>query len=73
MPIIRSTPTGISAVIDADGRLLQSLAWKKAGVIEAALPGPRPATPFARFGNLLPLLFAGLLIAAGIAIAMKAR
>lgn len=73
MPIIRSTPTGISAVIDADGRLLHSLPWKKAGVIEAALPGPRPATPFARFGNLLPMLFAGLLIAAGIAIAMKAR
>ncbi|KKC27181.1 apolipoprotein N-acyltransferase [Sphingomonas sp. SRS2] len=73
MPIIRSTPTGISAVIDADGRLLHSLPWKKAGAIEATLPGPRPATPFARFGNLLPLLFAALLIAGGIAIAMKRR
>ncbi|KRB80595.1 acyltransferase [Sphingomonas sp. Root710] len=73
MPIVRSTPTGISAVIDADGRLLQSLPWKTAGAIEAALPGPRPATPFARFGNLLPLLFAALLIAGGIAVAVKRR
>ena len=73
MPIIRSTPTGISAVIDADGRLLHSLPWRKAGAIEASLPGPRPATPFARFGNLLPILFALLLIAGGIAIGLKRR
>ncbi len=73
MPIIRSTPTGISAVIDADGRLLHSLPWHKAGAIEAALPGPHAPTPFARFGNLLPILFALLLIAGGIAIAMKRR
>lgn len=73
MPILRSTPTGISAVIDADGRLLKSLPWRQAGAIEAVLPGPHPPTPFARFGNLLPLLFAALLIAGGIAIAMKRR
>ena len=73
MPIIRSTPTGISAVIDADGRLLHSLPWRKAGAIEAALPAPHRPTPFARYGNLLPLLFALLLISAGIAIAIKRR
>ncbi|WP_347269716.1 apolipoprotein N-acyltransferase [Rhizorhabdus histidinilytica] len=73
LPVIRSTPTGISAVVDADGRLLHSLAWHTAGAIDATLPPPRPATPFARFGNLLPLLFAALLIAGGIAIAFKRR
>lgn len=73
MPVIRSTPTGISAVIDAEGRLLHSLPWREAGKIEAALPGPRPPTAFARFGNLLPLLFGLLLIAGGIAIALKRR
>jgi len=73
MPIIRSTPTGISAVIDADGRLLESLPWRKAGAIRTALPSPHAATPFARFGNLLPTLFALLLIAGGIAIATKPR
>ena len=73
MPVIRSTPTGISAVIDADGRLLHSLPWRKAGVIEAALPAPHRPTPFARYGNLLPMLFALLLISAGIAFAVKRR
>lgn len=73
VPIIRSTPTGISGVIDADGRLLQSLPWRRPGAIEAALPAPKPATPFARFGNLLPLLFALLLLAGGIAITRKLR
>ena len=71
IPIIRSTPTGISAVVDADGRLLHSLPWREAGVIETALPAPHRPTPFARYGNLLPLLFALLLISAGIAIGVK--
>jgi len=73
IPVIRSTPTGISAVIDADGRLLHSLPWRQRGAIEAALPAPRPPTPFSRFGNPLPLLFAALLVAGGIAITMKRR
>jgi len=73
LPVIRSTPTGISAVIDADGRLLHSLPWREPGAINAALPAPQAATPFARFGNLLPLLFAALLVAGGIAIALKRR
>ncbi|MFL6846742.1 MAG: apolipoprotein N-acyltransferase [Allosphingosinicella sp.] len=67
LPVLRATPTGISAVVDADGRLLASLAWRRAGVIDARLPPPKPPTPFARFGNLLPLLFALLL--AGLALA----
>jgi apolipoprotein N-acyltransferase len=62
LPVLRATPTGISAVIDSDGRLLSSLPWRKAGVIDARLPAPRPATPFARLGNVLPLLFALLLV-----------
>src|SRR6476661_9637442 len=38
IPVIRSTPTGISAVIDARGKLVNSLGWRKAGVIDAVLP-----------------------------------
>ncbi len=73
LPVLRSTPTGISAVIDAEGRLLQSLPWRTAGIIDARLPAPKPPTPFARFGNLLPFLFALLLAAAAIAVARKRR
>jgi apolipoprotein N-acyltransferase len=66
LPVLRSTPTGISAVIDADGRLLRSLPWRTAGIIDTRLPAPKAPTPFARFGNLLPLLFAAALAALGL-------
>jgi apolipoprotein N-acyltransferase len=62
LPVIRSTPTGISAIIDADGRILQSLPLGKDGRIDAFLPRDKAPTFFARFGNVIPLAFAGLLI-----------
>ena len=71
LPVLRSTPTGISAVVDADGRLLDSLPWRTAGVIDAALPAPKPPTLFARGGNLLPFLFALLLVGLAIAVGRK--
>jgi apolipoprotein N-acyltransferase len=73
LPVLRSTPTGISAVIDSDGRLLHSLPWRRAGVIDARLPPAKPPTLFARFGNLLPLGFALLLVLLAIAVRRKAR
>ena len=73
LPILRSTPTGISAVIDAEGRLLRSLPWRTAGVIDAPLPAPKPPTLFARFGNSLPFLFAFMLIGIAIALGRKRR
>ena len=73
LPILRSTPTGISAVIDADGRVVASLPWKTAGVIDARLPSPRPPTLFARAGNLLPFLFALLLAALALLLPARAR
>jgi apolipoprotein N-acyltransferase len=73
LPILRSTPTGISAVIDADGRLLSSLEWRTLGVIDTRLPPAKPPTLFARFGNMLPALFALLLVAGAIAVRRKAR
>lgn len=73
LPVVRATPTGISAVIDAQGRLLHSLPLGEAGVIDAHLPLPAPPTLFARFGNALSLGFALLLVAAAIAVRRKAR
>ena len=71
--MLRSTPTGVSAVIDADGRLLASIGMGRAAYLDARLPPPHPPTLFARFGNALPMLFALLLAAAAIAVARKAR
>ncbi len=63
LPVVRSTPTGISAVIDADGRIAESLDLGKAGRIDTFLPMAKAPTLFARYGNILPLGFAALLIA----------
>lgn len=68
IPIVRSTPTGISAMIDADGNVLHSLPYHKAGYIEAHLPTAHPPTLFARFGNILPFAFTIFLGGLGIAL-----
>jgi apolipoprotein N-acyltransferase len=62
LPVVRATPTGISAIIDADGRILESLALGVDGRIDARLPRAKDATLFARFGNIIPLAFAALLL-----------
>jgi apolipoprotein N-acyltransferase len=69
LPVIRSTPTGISAVIDSNGAILVALPMNKAGFIQTRLPPPAPPTLFARFGNILPLAFALTLI--GFAVALR--
>jgi apolipoprotein N-acyltransferase len=73
LPVLRSTPTGISAVIDADGRIAASIPMHRAAYLDARLPPPHPPTLFARFGNLLPMLLALILAAAAIAVGRKAR
>ena len=74
LPVIRATPTGISAVIDAKGAVVKELAWRKAGVIDAVLPPPsNSATMFARLGNLLPILLGLLLVAGGIVLGRRQR
>lgn len=73
LPVIRATPTGISAVIDADGRILASLPMHEAGRIDAFVPKAHAPTPFARHGNMLPVAFALLLLAAAIAFRRRGR
>lgn len=71
LPVLRSTPTGISAVVDADGEILTSIPWRQPGVIDALLPPAKEPTIFSRVGNVAPFLFALFLI--GIAIAVHRR
>lgn len=51
VPIIRSANNGISAVIDADGRVLASLGMNVKGVIDTRLPGVRPLPLYAWAGD----------------------
>jgi apolipoprotein N-acyltransferase len=74
LPVLRSTPTGISAVIDGRGNVVKSLPWRTAGVIDAVLPPAANAPPpFARFGNLIPLLLGFALIIGGIVLGRRRR
>ena len=73
LPIIRSTPTGISAVIAADGRLLASVPAGHAGAIERPFPGSLSPTLFSRIGNAAAAIVAGLLLLLAVAIRRRAR
>ncbi len=74
LPVVRSTPTGISALIDGTGALMKSLPWRTAGVIDGSLPLARSQlTPFARLGNVLPLSLAFLLLIIAVGIDARRR
>ena len=73
LPVVRSTTTGISAVIDAGGRVMATLPLNQAGVITAWLPPPEPPTFFALYGNRIPLLLSLLLAIAAIAPRFRQR
>ena len=73
LPVLRSTPTGISAIVDADGKLLVALPWRTPGVIDGRLPAPKPPTLFARLGNVLPFALALLLALAAALVARRQR
>ena len=73
LPVVRATPTGISAVIDANGRVLTSIPMHKAGRIDTVVPPAHAPTLFARHGNMLPVGFALLLLALAIAFRRRGR
>ncbi|MEL6239563.1 MAG: apolipoprotein N-acyltransferase [Pseudomonadota bacterium] len=68
LPVLRSTTTGISAVIDANGSVRQHVPMGEAAALEGFIPPAHPPTPFARLGNALPLAWAVLLIFLGLAL-----
>ena len=56
--MVRAAKTGISALIDADGRVLKELPLYSRGVLVGDVPIYEGKTPFVRFGFLIPpLLF----------------
>lgn len=66
LPVLRSTTTGISAVIDANGVVRAHIATGRAARLDGLVPPANPPTWFARMGNLLPLLWALAAIAASL-------
>lgn len=72
LPMIRVANTGVSAVIDARGRVVTSLPLGQAGYVDAALPPPDRPTLYARTGDL-PVMLGVLAMFTGLAIYRNAR
>jgi len=69
LPMVRATPTGVSAVVDAYGRVVPGkiLGEGDYGVIDSPLPRSLAPTPFERYGDAF---FYAMVFAAG-AVAMR--
>lgn len=52
LPMVRAANTGVSAVIDARGRVVASLPLNTEGFLDAALPEALPATIYGRTGEI---------------------
>jgi apolipoprotein N-acyltransferase len=65
LPVVRATTNGISAVIDASGRLVTTLGAHRKAVIDLMVPAPHPPTLFSRLGLWSSALFGLLLVAIG--------
>lgn len=62
LPLVRATNNGVSAVIDAYGRIIHSLDLGKEGVVDSELPRPAKRTLYAQYGNTIPLGFCVVLL-----------
>jgi apolipoprotein N-acyltransferase len=66
LPMLRAANTGVSAVIDAHGRLMASLGLGSTGVLVAEIPGALPPTLFGRLGLAAPLVLATISLLSGV-------
>jgi apolipoprotein N-acyltransferase len=73
LPMIRAANTGVSAVIDAYGRILDSLDMERQGVIDHVLPPARAATPYARWHDWTLLLLLAILVSCVFLVGRKQR
>jgi len=65
LPMVRVANTGVSAVIDPRGQIVESIGLGQAGYLDATLPGTLPPTLYARSGDwaaLALLLMLGLVL-----------
>ena len=56
LPMVRVANTGISAMIDGQGRITQSLGMARAGYFDAPLPPALKATVYSKYGDMPVLL-----------------
>ena len=65
LPLVRVANTGVTAVVDAHGRLVAQLPFGSMAALDTTIPGALPPTPYSRWGDLpVLLLLAGLALGA---------
>jgi apolipoprotein N-acyltransferase len=72
LPLIRAANTGISAVIDARGALVATLAMDTQGILDTPLPAALPPTLYARGGDLPAMILAVIVTLSGLLPARRA-
>ena len=73
LPVIRSANSGISAVVDPYGQVIQSLPLGERGDLDTALPVSLAPTPYSRAGDLILVVVAGLAIAMVVGLSLIRR
>ncbi len=68
LPVLRSTTTGISAVIAPNGVVEQTIGMGKAAALEGFVPKALAPTLFSMLGHVLTLGWAGLFLILGLAL-----
>ncbi|MCC6473730.1 MAG: apolipoprotein N-acyltransferase [Burkholderiales bacterium] len=71
--MIRATNTGVTAIIDARGRMLARLPGFTEGVLAGSVQPRQGATPYVRTGNAPVLVLCALALAAALAAALGGR
>ncbi|MGB0630365.1 MAG: apolipoprotein N-acyltransferase [Alphaproteobacteria bacterium] len=62
LPLVRAANTGISGLVDAQGRVIASIGLGRQGVVDVSLPPPVPPNVFARFGNAVPAFMVAIFL-----------
>lgn len=70
-PMLAATNTGITAAIDAKGRVAAQLPALQAGILPVSVQGMTGLTPYARFGDKPVLVIIALLLIAAAALGRK--
>lgn len=73
LPVLRSTTTGISAVVDGHGVVRRHVPRLVPGRLDGQVPAALAPTLFSRLGNMLPLGWAILLLAAAMVASRRRR
>jgi apolipoprotein N-acyltransferase len=73
LPVVRSANSGISAVVDPYGRVLQSLPLGQRGVLDSGLPQALPSTFYSNWGDFVLVVTVGIAIVLVVALSWGPR